>query len=79
VAQVDPIRFPRGNYSKRATVALPGSIHRSPPAMTWATLADFLGCLPATSRENLLGRDTDIPAVVACAKKSRVGRRGSTS
>src|SRR5215471_5854717 len=31
VAQVHPIRFTNGNYSKRAAVALPGSIHRHPP------------------------------------------------
>lgn len=30
-AQVHPIRFTHGNYSKRAAVALPGSIHRHPP------------------------------------------------
>jgi hypothetical protein len=34
VAQINPIRFTCGNYSKRAEVALPGSFHRSPPALT---------------------------------------------
>ena len=34
VAQINPIRFTCGNYSKRAAVALPGSFHRSPPALT---------------------------------------------
>src|SRR6516162_33657 len=31
VAQVNPIRFTCGNYSKRAAVALPGSLHRPSP------------------------------------------------
>jgi hypothetical protein len=33
VAQVHPIRFTRGNYSKRAAVALPGPFYRFPPAL----------------------------------------------
>ena len=31
VAQAHPIRFTRSNYSKRAAVVTPGSIHRHPP------------------------------------------------
>jgi hypothetical protein len=31
VAKVNPIRFTRGNYSKRAAVALPGSFHQPLP------------------------------------------------
>jgi hypothetical protein len=41
VAQVDPIRFTRGNYSQRAAVALPDPFHRLLP--TW--LAAFLPIL----------------------------------
>jgi hypothetical protein len=33
VAQVNPIRFTRGNYSKRAAVASSGSFHRSPAVL----------------------------------------------
>ena len=32
-AQVHPIWFTHGNYSKQAAVALPGSFDRSPPAV----------------------------------------------
>jgi len=42
VAQVHPIRFTRGNYSKRAAVALPGSFHRSPPAVIGGHFGRFL-------------------------------------
>jgi len=42
VAQVHPIRFARGNYSKRAAVALPGSFHRSPPAVIGGHFGRFL-------------------------------------
>jgi hypothetical protein len=33
IAQINPIRFTRGNYSKRAAVALPDPFHRLLP--TW--------------------------------------------
>src|SRR5437764_49602 len=33
VAQVNSIRIARGNYSKRAAVALAGPFHRSPPSL----------------------------------------------
>jgi hypothetical protein len=33
VAQIHPIRFTRGNYSKRAAVALPGLFHRPSPSV----------------------------------------------
>lgn len=70
VAQVHPIRFARGNYSKRAAVALPGSFHRSPPAIIEATLADFFDCRRAASKEKLFARtSTDVGPVVACATK----------
>src|SRR5438477_6394986 len=42
VAQVHPIRIARGNYSKRAAVALPGSFHRSPPAAIGGHFGRFL-------------------------------------
>jgi hypothetical protein len=38
VAQVNPIRITRGDYSKRATVALRGSFHRSPPSLVCPSL-----------------------------------------
>ena len=42
VAQVHPIRFTRGNYPKRAAVALPGSFHRSSPAVIGGHFGRFL-------------------------------------
>jgi hypothetical protein len=41
VAQIDPIRFSCGNYSKRAAVALPNPFHHSSPASANASLAIF--------------------------------------
>jgi hypothetical protein len=55
VAQVHPIRFTGGNYSKGAAVALPRLFHHSSPASANASLADLLGCRRAL-------RSTRIPA-----------------
>jgi hypothetical protein len=70
VAQVHPIRFTRGNYSKRAAVALPGSFHRFLLPSLEATLADFFDWRRAASKEKLFGQtSTDVGPVVACATK----------
>ena len=53
VAQVDPIRFTCGNYSKRAAVALPDPFHHSSPASANASLADLLGCRRALRQRRL--------------------------
>jgi len=34
VAKINPIRFTRGNYSKRTAVALPDPFHRPPPRLS---------------------------------------------
>jgi len=44
VAQVDPIRLSRGNYSKRAAVALPDPFHRLLPTWFGRILTDPVGC-----------------------------------
>jgi hypothetical protein len=76
VAHINSIGFTRGNYSKRAAVALPGSFHRSPPAVIEATLADFFDCRRAASKEKNCSRGP-VPTLVPlwrARQKSRVGR-----
>src|SRR5205807_640885 len=51
VAQVHPIRFTCGNYSKGAAVALPDPFHYSPPTSVNASLADPLGRRRAASTQ----------------------------
>jgi hypothetical protein len=53
VAQVHPIRFTCGNYSKGAAVALPDPFHHSPPASARASLADLLGSRRAASTKGV--------------------------
>jgi hypothetical protein len=43
VAQVNPIRITRRDYSKGATVALGGSFHRSPPSFVCPSLWPIFG------------------------------------
>src|ERR1700756_1222120 len=61
VAQINPIGFTRGNYSKRAAVATPGSFHRPPPSLVSRTLADLFRSRRATSSRSA--------AVVECTRK----------
>ena len=53
VAQVHPIRFTCGNYSKRAAVALPDPFHYSPPVSANASLADLFRCRRAASTKGV--------------------------
>jgi hypothetical protein len=49
VAQINPIGFTRGNYSKRAAVALPDPFHRLLPTWFGRILTDPVGCRRAAS------------------------------
>ena len=49
VAQINPIRFTRGNYSKRTAVALPDPFHRLLPNWFDRNLTDPMGCRRAAS------------------------------
>jgi hypothetical protein len=64
-AQVHPIWFTRGNYSKPPQWHCPvRSIDLLPPSLE-ATLADFLDCRRAASEEELFGRtSTDVGPVM---------------
>jgi hypothetical protein len=65
-----PIRFTRGNYSKRATVALPGSFHRSPPAVIGGHFGRFLRLPSTASKAELFGwTSTDVGPDGTCAAK----------
>ena len=44
VAKINSIRFTRGNYSKRAAVALPDPFHRLLPTWFGRILTDPVGC-----------------------------------
>ena len=57
VAQINSIGFTRGNYSKRPTVALPGSFHRHPP----------LGCVHVASGSRRLSSRLTGRAIQYCA------------
>jgi hypothetical protein len=44
IAQINPIRFTRGNYSKRAAMALPDRFHRLLPTQPSLAVDDPVGC-----------------------------------
>jgi hypothetical protein len=53
VAQVHPIRFACGNYSKGAAVALPDPFQNAPPVSAKASLADLPSCRRAASTKGV--------------------------
>jgi hypothetical protein len=77
MAQIHPIGFTRGNYSKRAAVALPGSvpsISSRPHLLT--TLADLLGCCRAGFNKKPFRRTSNSSQRVQSRRsKNRAGGR----
>src|SRR5438270_559394 len=61
IAQINPIGFTHGNYSKRAAVAFPDPFHRLLPTWFSRNLADPVGCRRAASS----------PRQTACRSMSR--------
>ena len=62
IAQINPIRFTRGNYSKRAAMALPDPFHRRLPTWFGRILTDPTGCRRAASSRG---------AIAECIRKAR--------